>query len=440
MNSLKRFASRAVKSAHTIAYLSSKRAVQLFLGGIVVIVISFAVRNSISSVELHNDEISWFFHTQFFKQVFITHDVTSSFWYSYESYDHPHLSKYIFGGYMYLRYPSVFEIRNGLEKTYGRWSFYFNPETPRIRSTVFAPYVYMMREVNMFFVGGSCFFIGVIIFLLSRSFVLSSVGMLIFAFNPFFMSVMVRGTSDSHVTFFMLASLVLYIRYGMKKRIVWLVLSSVCVGLAISSKLTGVLVLYAYVVMAMLEWGNVRQRFGETVRTVGILVVVSACTWIILNPTLYIQPIAGTIHYFDFRYIQLGKLQHAFPGISLDTIPARIHTVYCTLIDPACMGTFFRGVLFPNGLLNILAGIAGVLYLVFGMKDRTRSYSIVSFGVYTTSIFVVSTMILFINSDRYYTPMQISVFIVELIGVYGMITLVYSLIKQSFAQNQNPAR
>lgn len=429
MNNLCRLIANWLRLRSSCVRIFLLRVVHVFMVSILIVIVCSTVGKSISTAELHNDEISWFFHTAFFERIFITHDMSSSYWYSYESYDHPHFSKYVYGAYLFFRYPSIFKIRAELEKAYGRWKFYFNPDTPYVRETIFAPYLHTMRQINIVFVAGSCFLIGGILYFLSRNIILSYVGVLVFAYNPFFLNVMVRGTSDAHMIFFMLASFFLYCLYGIKKKFVWLITSSVCAGISLSAKLTGILIIYAQLIIEAAWWKMGRQHFKTMTRSIGVIVLITSYVWVVLNPTLYTQPITGTIHYFDFRYVMSKDLQLAFPDVSLDSIFMRMYAVYCTVIESHCAENYFRGTLFPNGLINIFAIAAGIFYFIFNMKDRTREHAIFGFGIYATVVIFVSTMMLFINADRYFIPIQIIVFIVELVGMYYVSVLCHRFLR-----------
>ena len=61
-----------------------------------------------SHVSYNFDEVSWFFHAVFFDELFLKHNFDKKFWLSFESFDHPQLSKYILA---YIFFPKIKNIR-----------------------------------------------------------------------------------------------------------------------------------------------------------------------------------------------------------------------------------------------------------------------------------------------------------------------------------------
>lgn len=376
------------------------------------------IHQLIYSVELHNDEISWFYHTEFFEQAFIKHDVHSSMWSSYESYDHPQLSKYIYGGYVWLKNPSIFTTRATLQDMYGRWKFYFNSDLERIRNQIFAPYLYTMREINSIFFLGSLVLIGAVVFIVTSSSLLPIIGIVWLMQNTLFANTMIRATSDAQVIFFVYASLVSYMVYMQKKGIGALICSGLYAGCAISAKLTGALVLYSLLINEITRWFFGWEKSKRIQKTIGFLIGLSMVIWIGLNPALYTNPIGGSIRYFDFRIEQSKRLQGAFPEVALTNILSRTHTMYCTVLDPSCKGSFYHGTLFPFAWLNIIATILGIIFLVERGKIKKHREMIVSISLYMVIVIFVITNLLVLNSDRYFIPVQINVWMIEWFGMY----------------------
>lgn len=381
-------------------------------------------RQSIYSVELHNDEISWFYHIQFYEQLFIKRDIHAPIWTSYESYDHPQLSKYIYGAYLTVRDPGVFSVRDRFEKEFGRWQFYFSPDVSHIRNQYFAPYLYHMREANFLIIIGIYIFLGYLIFVTTKNILFSFVFPLIISSNSLFMSTMIRATSDVHLVFFMLASLVTYILF--RRRPIWqmLTISSLFAGMAFSSKLTGVLIVYVLLISELFLFLIGRTKIWIFFCTIVCLTVVSAMVWFSTNPALYRSPVLGTLRYFDFRVVQSARLQKAFPDAALDAVPSRLLASYCTVFDPHCRGSYFSGALFPYVWVNIVMTISGIILLIRGAKTQKDSDVHVILGVFISVVSFITMMVLPLNSDRYYIEMQLSVWLLEWLGIFWLYKVV----------------
>lgn len=395
----------------------------------VCVIASVLATRAIDTVDIHNDEVSWFFHTQFFEQAFIKHDLQSSFWQSYESYDHPQISKYIYGAYVYGRLPNIFSIRNGLERGYGRWKFYSNPNIESIRMMEFGPYIRMMRELNVVFIVGVSCLIGLIMYSVTANTYMAWVSVIIFLYNPFFLQMMIRATPDAHMIFFTLASLVSYIVYVQRKSMVWLVIAGLCTGFAVSSKLTGFLSFVTVCMGEMLLWGVLPGRRRLPYVTLGMFVGMSMFVWIVGNPALYTRPIDGTYRYVAFRLKQSELLQTAYPGMALVSIPSRFRAVYCTLVEPFCDESIFKATLFPMTVINIASIMAGIYFLMKRLRDPHFTSTILIFILYAGITIYFTTISLMFNSDRYYLPIQISMWLLQLSGVYGVIVWGVSIAK-----------
>jgi dolichyl-phosphate-mannose--protein O-mannosyl transferase len=162
-------------------------------------------------VPFERDEISWYFHTEFFSKAFIEKDMSSELWLGYESFDHPQVSKYLYGAFLYMFDPQYMTVRDDLERTYGRWEFYTGIESdPAIVSTEFPPIISRLRQLNVFLTLAIVLEIFLLGWILTRSYLAAIMVSTLLATNELFISAVTVGTSESHALFFSLMALILY--------------------------------------------------------------------------------------------------------------------------------------------------------------------------------------------------------------------------------------
>lgn len=395
----------------------SRQVVYLCIALTCILLVYFTYR-AVRTIKLQTDEISWFYHIQFFEQLFIKRDVHAFIWQSYESYDHPQLSKYIFGAYVWHKDAHIFQTRDALEKTWGRWQFYFNPKTEYAIGHIFAPYLYWMREVNALFVLATLILLGLLMYVLTHNVFVSMSLSLVLSLNNFFMENMIRATPDAQHIFFMFASFLLYIWFRRRRKAYMLIASSVCAGLAVSAKLTGILIVYTLVSCEVVLY-LYRENIWNVIRNVLCIIGISFLIWDVLNPALYKNPIQNSVRYFSFRNEQSVRLQKAFPSVALETEPSKIYASFCTVLATNCGTNFFDGALFTYGWINALFSIGGVFWLL-----RLRASEFIQemnriVLLFVAVMIIVTMVVLPLNSDRYYIEMQISVWLLEWLGIYG---------------------
>jgi hypothetical protein len=363
---------------------------------------------------LDRDEISWFFHIEFFEQLFIKRNLDTQIWTSYESYDHPQLSKFLFGGYLWFRDPDIFAKRDALAREYGRWRFYFDPRTSDISNTEFAPILGMMRELNVWFTIGTVLVCGYILSFLGLPVILIVLMMLALSYNPLFQLSMIRGTADAQVIFFLFLALALYIRYGRTQSQGHLPLIAVTVAMAVSSKLTGFVGAVSYVAwefILLTPTSPIKMIF----KRMGLMLLLMFSCWIMLNPALYSDPLRNSFEYFAFRYRQSVILQQSFPDIALWTFKDKWHAIHCTLFTAHCGPLFKSGYLFPNPVVSYMFLLAGIVHLIRGAT--AKNMTMVIFLVFLYIIILMVGFYLPINSDRYYLPLLLMNTMVQFSGI-----------------------
>lgn len=388
-----------------------KKYKKILIGCVVFLFVSIRLTLLSPQIEFNSDEISWFYHTEFFNQLFLKHNLDKEFWTSYESYDHPQLSKYIFGGYLFLRDKNIFAKRDALEQQWGRWNFYFDEKLSNISSTDFAQYIFKMREVNIPFTVGSLMVLFLCLsFCIGNMYVAFLIPVLL-TYNSLFTTTMLRATSDAQMVFFVLLSVWALCAFGTKKNIYSLLLFGFSVGSAVSVKLTGMIMFavflvneYIFIFLHTLKITDFFKRFAIVLFAAGMI-------WFVSNPALYGNFFGGTGEYVSFRLRQSVKLERYFRDVALTDAKSRIVTTFCSLVNPAC--AHHPGSMTPNVLLNSILFCFGCAVWVKKCKNDFMLWPIFIFII---SVLTINTAYLPLDSDRYYLLPVITMYLVYAAG------------------------
>lgn len=386
------------------------------------------IERKIQQISLHTDEISWFFHIDAFEQLFIKKDITSEFWQSYESYDHPPLVKYIYGAYAWGRDPRVFEKRDILEKKWGRWEIYSNPATTKEGFVDFGPHIRRMREINLLALFGAL--VGFFLLLTHLGGVspfIALLGTLILAYNPLYLQEMTHATSDAYMISFFVWAIVFYTISFQRKSIGFMYVSFVLAAYSVASKLTG-----GIAIVAMLSYEVVRLMLAEErrknifVRMV-LLVCVIVGLWIIVNPTLYRAPLQNSVHYATFRIGQTQRLIYFERDAALTSIEDKVRASWCTLVQRNCNGFFEKGSITAVSGLNIALVLGGVWYIAYQFRRVHRKLWLISIVLFVSIVW--NMLFLPLHYGRYYLPIQIGVFFISTCGLEIFRLYILSILK-----------
>jgi hypothetical protein len=390
--------------------------------GIVFIFLTLHIARSIPNVVFNSDEISWFFHTKFFEELFLKHKFNQNVWSSYESIDHPQLSKYIFGAYLYAGNPTVFSTRDALEKKYGRWSFYLDKRLSDIRITEFVPYILLMREVNGIFTLGTLVCIGILLFQITRVRFIALLLPVIVVFNPLFIQTILRATSDAHMVFFVLATVAILMTNFYRHNRFGPIAAGIVIGSAIAIKLTGIIILYVTVVWEIIRIHT--QPYQTTIKRVSVICISAFCIWYVSNPGLYRSPVIGSWKYFQFRSNQSVRLELYLPDIALMTIPSRVNATYCELFDATC--STFKGTPTPNTFINIILFLIGISALYKQRNTKQSHMEIIALFLFVTLF--LNTAIVPLNVDRYFLLPVIATYILDAIGISWIMAYLFPVV------------
>lgn len=370
----------------------------------------------------NGDEISWFFHSTFYEEFFLKRNFDRSVWETYEGYDHPQLSKYIFGGYLYFVQPGIFLERDRLEETYGRWQFYFDSRLDDISMSPFVSYIRKMREVNVVVAWLTLFMLVVLLRQIGVPWIVGCLSALFLVRNQLFVSTMLRATSDGHTMLFLLISLVFFNLFITSKSLLWVVLFAVSAGLSVSSKLTGVLVFLPFLLYQVSG-----SLFGKKSMNRNLLLIIAVCTiafmvWLAINPTLYSSPLANTWEYVAFRLRQSVILQHYFPENALFTLISRVYAVFCAVFG-ICSQDFFQGHLSIWSPIVFLLALLGFIVLIVQSVERQDQRWFILLAI--ISIILGNGFYLPLQSDRYFLPILVMVFLCFSFGFWWILEKIY---------------
>lgn len=398
-----------------------KRILAILATCIIFLLLFISLKHKAEKVTYHTDEISWFFHTRFFDELFIKRNINKTLWESYESFDHPQLSKYIFGVYLYTKDKEVFQKRDALEQQHGRWRFYSEIDNFEIEKN-FSNYIYHMRQLNVVFTFFTIMLLFITLWYLSKSWLLSVLFSFAFVNNDLFINSMIRATSDAHVTLFILISLLLYLIYLKRNNKFYLVLFALFSGLAISSKLTGLVTLIAFTIFEIVNLLINKAKNTNFLSRVGLVFGIAFIVWWIINPALYQNPLENSTRYITFRLQQSRVLQDFLPKVTLLGLGAKFRAVFCTLFSPRCGEIYKKGHLFTFLSLNLATFLFGGYCLVKKLK-KWKDREFLFFFIFLVVMIIITGGYLPLNWDRYFLPLMIGVYFIQFIGIIDLIKI-----------------
>lgn len=382
----------------------------------------FKLQNS--RVPYNIDEVSWFFHTAFFDELFLKHNLDKKLWLSFESFDHPQLSKYIFGAYLFSKNKEYMHDRDKLLAQYGRWDFYriLGHSSKAILHSPFYTPINIMREINL----AVTFLTLIVLFLLCKILTQNIFISVIFVFslasNSLFTRNMLTAYPDAHYMFFILLALFSYIKYIRSQRKLYLYLFAVFSGLSLTAKFTGAVILVAYVLYLLFRLSRpIRKKMyelGNMLKEFLVVISIAAVIWTATNPAIVYAPVNSSILYFSSRIEKLELFSHLFQDVGLINIRDRIYATYCISFSADCHGYSkgFDGRLFANPFLNILFASFRVLYLIQLLKGGRKSGAIFLM-ILLIIVFIGSTVFIPLKWARYYLPLVVFLRLLEFMGI-----------------------
>ena len=388
--------------------------------------IIFSLPRFTSNIFFHVDEIAWFIDTDVFEQLFLKGDVWSPFWQTSQRLDQPQVVKYIYGAYLWSRDANVFRYRQRLEREWGRWGIYSNPNTTDIGFRVFGPFIIQMRQINFVALIGTLLMFYLILIQLGRVHIfVAMIGTALLAYNSLFLQEMTHATHDGFMMFFLLASLLFYSVHIKNKKVVWMVIACLFAALSVASKLTGIIaglcIWFHEIIVVVQSQTWKKYTFVPLVFIPSLIFVV----WIAVNPTLYKNPIKNTIDYFSLRATQTRRLQEFYPSSSLTTLPDKVHASWCTTVAPQCHGFFEKGTITSIYWVNVSLLVLGLWYIGKFSHDFIQEKYIYLLEIFLLLVIVWNMVLLPMHYGRYYLPIQIGIFFVSVCGLEQLRRMIF---------------
>lgn len=392
--------------------MTIKNSLKIAAAILAIFYLGFIAVSRAKTVPFERDEISWYFHTKFFDEAFIKKDTTSPLWYGYESFDHPQVSKYIYGAYLYALDHNYALTREVFEKKYGRWGFYTNIKSdPDISTTEFAPILFELRKINSVLTIFIIAEIFILSYMLTGSFIFSILTCVAFIFNDLFTISTAVVTSDNHLLLFSFLAIIFYFRSLKSKRLFWVIAASVATAFAVGTKLTGIFIFASVILSEIIRFQAIRRIF--------LYIVVTIFVWIAINPALHAQPIQNSWRYFSFRSFQSANIAYHVPEAALNTIPERIKAIGCSVVIRPCEVHWAPGSLSSNNFLNSTLLIIGLWYSVGAIRKRKQE--IIFFVILGYIICIGYIANLSNYSWRYFALPQLVVFFIQIFGVWSLL-------------------
>lgn len=403
------------KKSHKTIAMKRTRVLKLAVIVVCAIIIGFFSVSRARNVPYERDEISWYFHTEFFDEAFVQKKIFSPLWNGYESFDHPPLSKYIYGAYLYFRNNEYWRERESLEKKYGRWNMYYSIKSDEdISTTEFAPILFELRKVNVVFTLLILVEIFMLFYTFSRSLWFSLLMTAVLSFNTVFIQSTAIITSDSHFLFFTLLALLLYFRSMKSKQWGWIIGASVATALSVGSKLTGVFLFSSVILHEVIRLIYADVPIAKIFKRIGIYVFVSLYVWLIINPVLYTSPIKNTWRYFSFRTFQSANIARYIPDAALRNVSDRAKAIVCTVVIRSCTPHSAPGSISSSNALNVILVVLGLFYCLQAIRKRkSEIIFLIVLGYVICTIYLIN---LFNYSARYFALLQIIVFAIQILG------------------------
>ncbi len=388
-----------------------------YIGAVLTaIYLLYSLFNSSKTIPYDQDEIHTFYETESFEH--IKHfDFTSEYWKRPIHFDHPPVSRYLYGGYLTMLLGDFSHVREDLIDRYGQWVFGKFAAQSDYYVSPFPLYINHMRYISVLLTWLTILMVAFICLYLTNSFFSLAIALLLVQ-NNLFTHMMLKSLPDSPYIFFSSLALISFIYFMWKKSRKGLLLSGIAGGLSLASKLTGVIYFIVVSAYCLIDIDISQFKLREQIYTIIGILFVGLTVWILINPSLYNDPYATTLKYFSVRETIL-HLQ------VLDT--QNKHVVLHTLNDRllAMWHVFFSGK-DPNSgsitkypFINFSSFFLGLYFL---LKKSLIKQSIIERLVllYLVITFAYIFPFLELNWPRYYLPFVIPILLTSMYGFWGL--------------------
>lgn len=386
----------------------------------VLVFIGFRVFSFAQRMPGDCDEVAYYYWTKYFDAAFLGVPHEEGFWETPDAYDHPNLSRFVFGAYLYALNRDYADRRNALYAAYG-----IHDICHPLPRDEFMPSIYLMRHVTAAITMVTFVLLTVVVYQITANIYMASLSAVLMSSNDLFIRTMLRATSDGLSAMFALGALVCLLCYQVRAQVWWYVLFAMNVGLSMAAKLIGGI---WYVFMMIYLPFEMKVSNGGWIRLVErmcMLFCVSGFFWIVHSPNLRASPGFGTYRYFQTR---LQMVQHQAAKTSPDrlpTIPKRLRVSYCLFFQPSCLHPDEAVYLYPASvssfaLVNLVIafiGICGSIVRIRKTHDRQRLV-VLGYGMVTILLTVLINPLAW---DRLYLPAVIALHVISMIGIWEIL-------------------
>ncbi len=368
------------------------------------------------------DEVMYFNDTDSF-DAFIRMDFRSPVWEEPAAYIQPPVSKYVYGAYLFFRHEDYRQVRDWVLANNNRY-FLDRIDPLSISGSYMEPYIVSMRQVATIFTLITLMLIGIIVYGLGAGFAVSLLLVIAVSQNQLFSSTMLVAKPDAIYIPLLLGGIILFVQ-GLSKKSAGLLLSaSVLGGLSMATILTGVLFFIVFPFILFLHYAFVGVSRKRDYAMVMIFVTyVGLLTWVIVNPTLYPDPITNTIKNIEMRgtvisYQLVKEVNQPFVITSYRNTADLFYCVFIRFDRTRCI----NGNISPIPIFNAALLLLGTFQLFHDViKERkVRSAMTLASAYVTVSIIFV---LLPFDWPRYYLPVFLVTSVLSAQGVRFVVTL-----------------
>lgn len=243
--------------------------------------------------------------------------------------------------------------------------------------------------------------------------------------NSLFIYTMPKAMGDAQLWFFSFLFLLLTIYFSRfytnnitNKRstkfslcvVLFLTILGLCGGLAIASKLNGILVLLFLIGYYLYQVFLKQIDLLIGIFHVLFVTLIAYCTFFVLNPFLWSNPISNTIFMAKHRENTFELQQGYFPSDRLTSFTERLGAVFTFTFSAESEYIFFKfdvlhdqKYLFP---LDLVLVISSFVLLYANRKKHSEAFKIVM--IFMSVIVVITTIFIPMKWERYFLPYMFS--------------------------------
>jgi len=420
----------------------------------------------------YKDEVGWIGRTYFY-DYFIHGNFKRNIWTSRSSYNEPMLTRYVFGAWIYPQYLKEryekhdlsfdyikFLISKGfymLDEPYsGSYHAYYMSQSGSTatfsKDDIGYPadyikkyggdivktinLIYYVRTINILLLAASV----VVMYYLGSALTNNNFGILIsvfYGFNTLLVSSGLKAHSEALFVLLFNAAVMSMITYFIKqKRLIYLLIVALLLGLCVSTKLNGFMLVIAYLVMHISYcFYSDKRTIVSTIAYPLIVLGVVMVTFCVLNPAVYRKPLENIVYLFQFRLDEASAQSVLRWKAYLPTPYSRFTQIFRNFYDPSS-ATGFNGLYLLTSKIPVNHPVLLILFLSGIIYEIIRIYK----GNKTSFILLVTFMVvlcttsgyLILNWERYYVHLVMFFVLYQGIGLFACSRMIMSFCKKIF--------